>query len=109
MVDGDRHGIVLSEPVGVVGTIVPWNAPVTLAVWKVAPALAAGCTVVVKPPPEAPLSNYILAEVFDEAGVPPGVFNLVPGGRDVGRVPGHPPRHGQDRVLQGPPPQASGS
>ena len=84
VVDGDRHGIVLSEPVGVVGTIVPWNAPVTLAVWKVAPALAAGCTVVVKPPPEAPLSNYILAEVFDEAGVPPGVFNLVPGGRDVG-------------------------
>ena len=62
----------------------PVDAPVTLAVWKVAPALAAGCTVVVKPPPEAPLSNYILAEVFDEAGVPHGVFNLVPGGRDVG-------------------------
>ena len=108
VVDGDRHGIVLSEPVGVVGTIVPWNAPVTLAVWKVAPALAAGCTVVVKPPPEAPLSNYILAEVFDEAGVPPGVFNLVPGGRDVGEY--LVTHHDTDKIaLQGPPPQASGS
>ena len=84
VVDGDRHGIVLSEPVGVVGAIIPWNAPVTLAVWKMAPALAAGCAVVLKPPPEAPLSNYILAEVLDEAGVPPGVVNLLPGGREVG-------------------------
>jgi aldehyde dehydrogenase (NAD+) len=81
---GDRAGLVTNEPVGVVAAIVPWNAPVTLAAWKVAPALAAGCTVVVKPPPEAPLSNFVLAEALDEAGVPPGVVNVVPGGREVG-------------------------
>ncbi|MBL7492183.1 aldehyde dehydrogenase [Frankia sp. AgB1.9] len=79
-----RGGLVTSEPVGVVAAIVPWNAPVTLAAWKVAPALAAGCTVVLKPPPEAPLSNYVLAEACAEAGVPPGVVNVVPGGREVG-------------------------
>jgi acyl-CoA reductase-like NAD-dependent aldehyde dehydrogenase len=84
VVAGEGGGIVTSEPVGVVGAIVPWNAPLTLAVWKTAPALAAGCTVVVKPPPEAPLSNYILAEVMDEAGVPSGVFNMVAAGREVG-------------------------
>jgi aldehyde dehydrogenase (NAD+) len=84
VVAGDRAGLVTSEPVGVVAAIVPWNAPVTLAAWKVAPALAAGCTVVLKPPPESPLSNYILAEVLHEAGVPAGVFNLVPGGREAG-------------------------
>jgi acyl-CoA reductase-like NAD-dependent aldehyde dehydrogenase len=81
---GESGGIVTSEPVGVVGAIIPWNAPVTLAVWKTAPALAAGCTVVLKPPPEAPLSNYILAEVLDEAGIPPGVFNMVAADREVG-------------------------
>ena len=84
VVVGDRTGLVTNEPVGVVAAIVPWNAPVTLAAWKVAPALAAGCTVVLKPPPEAPLSNFILAEALAEAGVPPGVVNVVPGGRDVG-------------------------
>jgi len=81
---GDHVGLVVSDPVGVVGAIVPWNAPVTLAAWKVAPALAAGCTVVLKPPPESPLSNYILAEVLHEAGVPAGVVNVVPGDREVG-------------------------
>jgi aldehyde dehydrogenase (NAD+) len=84
VVVGERAGLVTNEPVGVVGAIVPWNAPVTLAAWKVAPALAAGCTVVLKPPPEAPLSNYILAEALEEAGVPPGVFNVLPGGREAG-------------------------
>jgi aldehyde dehydrogenase (NAD+) len=84
VVAGGLAGLVTSEPVGVVAAIVPWNAPVTLAVWKVAPALAAGCAVVLKPPPESPLSNYILAEVLHEAGVPAGVFNVVPGGREVG-------------------------
>ncbi|WP_347813228.1 aldehyde dehydrogenase [Actinomadura sp. GC306] len=82
--DGDRAGLVTSEPVGVVAAIVPWNAPVTLAAWKVAPALAAGCTVVLKPPPEAPLSNFVLAEALAEAGVPPGAVNVVPGGREAG-------------------------
>ncbi|MGF7236169.1 MAG: aldehyde dehydrogenase family protein, partial [Frankia sp.] len=57
VVAGERGGLVTSEPVGVVAAIVPWNAPVTLAAWKAAPALAAGCSVVIKPAPEAPLSN----------------------------------------------------
>jgi aldehyde dehydrogenase (NAD+) len=81
---GDRTGLVTQEPVGVVAAIVPWNSPVTLSAWKLAPALAAGCTVVVKPPPEAPLSNFIVAEALEEAGVPAGVVNVVPGGRDLG-------------------------
>lgn len=81
---GDRAAVVTEEPVGVVGAVVAWNAPVTLAAWKVAPALAAGCTVVLKPAPEAPLSNYVLAEALEEAGVPAGVVNLVPGDRDAG-------------------------
>ena len=51
---GDRRGVMTNEPVGVVAAIIPWNAPVTLASWKTAPSLAAGCTVVLKPPPEAP-------------------------------------------------------
>ncbi|MGW1028574.1 aldehyde dehydrogenase [Streptomyces sp. NPDC002577] len=81
---GDHTGLVTNEPVGVIAAIVPWNAPVTLASWKSAPSLAAGCTVVVKPPPEAPLSNFILAEALEEAGVPHGVINVVPGDREVG-------------------------
>jgi acyl-CoA reductase-like NAD-dependent aldehyde dehydrogenase len=84
VVTADRVGLVTQEPVGVVAAIIPWNAPVTLSAWKVAPALAAGCTVVVKPPPEAPLSNFVLAEALDKAGVPAGVVNVVPGGRDLG-------------------------
>ncbi|MEV4112684.1 aldehyde dehydrogenase [Nonomuraea sp. NPDC049695] len=81
---GDMTGLVTSEPVGVVAAIVPWNAPVTLSAWKLAPALAAGCTVVLKPPPETPLSPFILAEVLHEAGVPAGVVNVVPGDRAAG-------------------------
>jgi acyl-CoA reductase-like NAD-dependent aldehyde dehydrogenase len=81
---GDRASLVTSEPAGVAAVIIPWNAPVTLASWKTAPALAAGCTVVLKPPPEAPLSNFLLADAFDEAGAPPGIVNVVPGGREVG-------------------------
>jgi aldehyde dehydrogenase (NAD+) len=84
VVAGERVGLVTQLPVGPVAAIVPWNAPVTIAAWKVAPALAAGCTVVLKPPPEAPLSNFVLAEALDEAGVPAGVINVVPGGREVG-------------------------
>jgi aldehyde dehydrogenase (NAD+) len=85
---GERHGLVTNEPVGVVAAIVPWNAPVTLAAWKAAPALAAGCAVVLKPPPEAPLSNFVLGEALAEAlaefRVPAGVVSVVPGGREVG-------------------------
>ena len=84
VVTGDRAGLVVQEPVGVVAAIIPWNAPVTLAAWKVAPALAAGCTVVLKPPPEAPLSGFVFAEALEAAGVPPGVVNVIPGGREAG-------------------------
>jgi aldehyde dehydrogenase (NAD+) len=94
---GEQAGRVRELPVGVVAAIVPWNAPVTLASWKLAPALAAGCCVVVKPPPEAPLSNYVLAEVLSQAGAPAGVVNFVPGGREVGE---HLVRHaGIDKVA----------
>ena len=71
--------LILHEPVGVVGAITPWNYPVHQAVAKLAPALAAGCTVVLKPSELAPLSAYLLAEIVDAAGLPPGVFNLIPG------------------------------
>ncbi|MEU6564895.1 aldehyde dehydrogenase [Nocardia nova] len=75
---------VVKEPVGVVGAITPWNGPLTLSLWKLVPALAAGCTVVLKPPPESPLCLLVLAEVLHDAGVPAGVINIVPGGRDAG-------------------------
>ena len=84
VVHGARAGLVTNEPAGVVAVIVPWNAPVTLASWKTAPALAAGCTVVIKPAPEAPLSNFILAEALEEAGAPRGVASVVPADRVVG-------------------------
>ncbi len=71
--------LVVREPVGVVGAITPWNYPLHQVVAKVAPALAAGCTVVLKPSEIAPLAAFILAEVIDEVGLPPGVFNLVTG------------------------------
>jgi len=67
------------EPVGVVGAIVPWNFPLNLASWKVAPALAAGCTVVLKPAPETPLTALVLAEILEEAGLPGGALNVIPG------------------------------
>jgi acyl-CoA reductase-like NAD-dependent aldehyde dehydrogenase len=70
----------LKEPVGVVGAIVPWNFPLNLASWKVAPALAAGCTVVLKPASETPLTALLFAEVAEAAGFPAGAFNVVAGG-----------------------------
>ena len=71
------------EPLGVVGAIVPWNFPQTLAAFKYAPALAAGCTLIIKPSPETVLDSYVFAEAVAEAGLPPGVINVVPAGRDV--------------------------
>jgi acyl-CoA reductase-like NAD-dependent aldehyde dehydrogenase len=71
-------------PVGVVGAIVPWNVPQTLTFTKVAPAMAAGCTVVVKPSPETVLDAFLVAEAVAEAGIPSGVINIVPAGREVG-------------------------
>ena len=67
------------EPMGVVGAITPWNTPLMIAAWKIAPALAAGCTVVIKPSEEAPLTTLYLAQLIEEAGFPPGVVNVVPG------------------------------
>ena len=75
---------VLREPYGVAAAIVPWNVPLFVTLTKLMPALAAGCTVVLKPPPETPLYAYLLAEALDEAGVPPGVVNIVAGGRELG-------------------------
>ena len=76
--------IVRREPVGVVGAIVPWNVPLFTTMLKLGPALAAGCTVVLKPAPETPLDSYILAECLQEAGLPPGVVNIVAAGREAG-------------------------
>jgi aldehyde dehydrogenase (NAD+) len=77
---------VVLEPIGVCGLITPWNWPLNQIVCKVAPAIAAGCTVVLKPSEIAPINAIIFAEVMHEAGVPPGVFNLVNGtGPDVGQ------------------------
>ncbi|KDB50384.1 NAD-dependent aldehyde dehydrogenase [Sphaerotilus natans subsp. natans DSM 6575] len=73
------------EPVGVVAAITPWNSPLLLATWKIAPALAAGCTIVIKPSEFTSASTLEFAELFDEAGFPPGVFNVVTGfGAEVG-------------------------
>ncbi len=82
----DQGGLVrvVKEPVGVVAAITPWNAPLVLLCYKVAAALAAGCTVVSKPAPETPMDAYILAECIEAAGLPPGVFNVIPAGREVG-------------------------
>ncbi len=73
------NSLVIREPVGVVGAITPWNYPLHQIALKVAPALAAGCTVVLKPSEVAPFNAFVLAEVIDTAGVPKGVFNLVAG------------------------------
>ena len=80
-----RNSIVCKEPVGVCAFITPWNFPLHQIIGKVAPAIAAGCTMVLKPSKEAPLSAFILAEILDEIGLPAGVFNLVSGhGSEVG-------------------------
>lgn len=76
---GDIFSYTLKEPVGVVGAIIPWNGPLTATIWKIGPALATGCTIVLKPAEEAPLTSLRLAELCEEAGVPPGVVNVVPG------------------------------
>ncbi|MGQ0618926.1 MAG: aldehyde dehydrogenase [Panacagrimonas sp.] len=76
--------LVRKVPVGVVGGIVPWNYPVALSMMKIAPTLATGCTIVLKPSPGTVLDCYIVAEAAEEAGIPAGVINWVPGGRDLG-------------------------
>lgn len=81
--DGIGEAMVVREPVGVVVAITPWNNPFGIMISKVAAALAAGCCVVMKPAPETPLEAYIIAEAAEEAGLPPGVINLVPSYRDA--------------------------
>jgi betaine-aldehyde dehydrogenase len=75
--------LVTKEPVGVVGAIAPWNVPLFIAAAKLAPSLAAGCSVVYKPAPETPFDAFRLAEIFADAGLPKGVLSVVPAGREV--------------------------
>jgi aldehyde dehydrogenase (NAD+) len=87
--EDERRGLfgpvtVRREPVGVVAAIVPWNVPQFVLMTKLAPALVAGCTIVIKPAPETPLDSYLLAELIQEAGVPAGVVNIVAAGRETG-------------------------
>ncbi|MGN6325768.1 aldehyde dehydrogenase family protein [Pseudolysinimonas sp.] len=85
--DRIANSLILKEPVGVVGAISPWNFPIQLVMAKLAPALAAGCTVVLKPSEYTPLTAFILAEILEEAGLPAGVFNIVTGdGPTVGEA-----------------------
>jgi betaine-aldehyde dehydrogenase len=74
------------EPIGVVGQIAPWNFPIQMAIWKIGPALAAGCTVVLKPAPSTPLTALMLAELTKEAGFPDGVINIITGGNATGQA-----------------------
>jgi phenylacetaldehyde dehydrogenase len=76
---GAFHSYTMREPIGVVGQIIPWNFPLLMAAWKLAPALAAGCTVVLKVAEQTPMSGLRLAELFDQAGFPPGVVNILTG------------------------------
>lgn len=84
-VPGQFHNYTEKEPVGVCAQIIPWNYPLMMAAWKVAPALAAGCTVIIKPASLTPLTAIILGEICLEAGVPAGVVNILPGsGSEIG-------------------------
>jgi acyl-CoA reductase-like NAD-dependent aldehyde dehydrogenase len=89
--------VLRKEPTGVVVAIVPWNMPQFLIAGKLAPALLAGCPVIIKPAPETPLDALLLAELVDELGLPPGLVSILPGGREVGELlVGHP---GVDKVA----------
>ena len=79
-VEGPFFTYTLREPIGVVGAIVPWNFPLNIASWKFAPALATGCTMILKPASETPLTALLFAELIAEAGFPPGAFNVLSGG-----------------------------
>jgi acyl-CoA reductase-like NAD-dependent aldehyde dehydrogenase len=78
--------LIVKEPIGVVAGIVPWNFPLMMAVWKMAPALAAGCSVIIKPAEDTPLTAIRVAKLAQEAGVPDGVLNVLPGYGDVGEA-----------------------
>lgn len=95
---GEIRSMTVREPVGVVGAIIPWNAPIAGSVWKIAPALATGCTVVLKPSEEASLTVLMLARIMQDCGLPPGVLNVVAGlGPEAGAaLAAHP---GIDRIA----------
>jgi aldehyde dehydrogenase (NAD+) len=81
---GEVSSFTLKEPVGVVAGIIPWNGPIPASIWKLGPVLATGCTIVLKPAEEAPLAALRLGELCLEAGIPPGVVNVIPGGAVAG-------------------------
>jgi acyl-CoA reductase-like NAD-dependent aldehyde dehydrogenase len=83
---GGKYGLIVREPVGVVGAIIPWNGPLSLISYKIAPALIAGCTVVLKSSPEAPGDAYLFAEIAEHIGLPPGVLNVVTADREVSEL-----------------------
>src|ERR1700736_5313797 len=95
---GEYFSYTLKEPIGVVGAIIPWNGPLGASIWKMGPALATGCTVVLKPAEEAPLTALRLGELILEAGIPEGVVNIVPGYGDTAgaALASH---HGVDKVA----------
>lgn len=82
--DGKYFAYTRHEPVGVCGQIIPWNFPILMAAWKLGPALATGCTVVMKPAEQTPLTALYIAQLVKEAGFPPGVVNMLPGYGDTG-------------------------
>ena len=84
--DPSITSLILKEPIGVVAGIVPWNFPLMMAVWKAAPALAAGCSVIIKPAEDTPLTAIRVAQIAKESGIPDGVFNVLPGFGDVGEA-----------------------
>jgi aldehyde dehydrogenase (NAD+) len=80
---GEGFGMIVGEPVGVVGAIIPWNTPMPLIAYKLAPALLAGCTVIIKASPEAPGAAYVMAEIADQVGLPAGVVNVLTADREA--------------------------
>jgi aldehyde dehydrogenase (NAD+) len=83
---GGNVGLLVREPVGVVAAIIPWNAPSSLIAYKIAPALLAGCTVIIKASPEAPGAAYVVAEICEKVGLPPGVINILTADRAVSEL-----------------------
>src|SRR5699024_9628082 len=84
--EAEFHSYTRREPIGVCGQIIPWNFPLLMAAWKIAPALATGNTVVLKPAEQTPLTALLLGQVLMEVGVPAGVVNIVTGYGDIGAV-----------------------
>ena len=83
---GGKFGLIVREPVGVVGAIIPWNAPLGLITYKIAPALLAGCAIILKASPEAPGEAYVMAEIAEAVGLPPGVLNVATADREVSEL-----------------------